>query len=58
MGNCMNENDQSNVKIEQKQPTRASRVAKMTNDPVPSYPSIEDVLNNRRRMGNKENTVI
>lgn len=57
MGNCINGNSQVTMKVEESKTIsrNTARPSRKTADPIPTYPSIEDVLNNnyRRRRGNK-----
>lgn len=55
MGNCINSNNAThpNFKIGQKRPTNTTRHSKNSNQAIPSYPSIEDVIKNNRRKANK-----
>lgn len=60
MGNCVQANNIIVPQAAQKRQSNISRLSKKSNDAIPTYPSIEDVLRNnriKRTRESKENYV-
>jgi hypothetical protein len=53
MGNCIQGNNIVVPQTAHKRPSNVSRISKRSNEVIPTYPSIEDVINNHRNR-NKE----